>query len=76
MVTDAAELAGINFVHRIRLTWPAEPKILGKTLRAWTDPEYRILEFSTPAVLEVDLRYLAQFGIGSEATEWYLAWER
>jgi hypothetical protein len=76
MVTDAAKLAGINFVHRMRLTWPAEKKILGQTVRVWTNPEYRILEFSTPGVLEVDLRYLAQFGIGSEATDWYLAWKR
>jgi hypothetical protein len=45
-------------------------------VRVWTNPEYRILEFSTPGVLEVDLRYLAQFGIGSEATDWYLAWKR
>ena len=35
-----------------------------------------ILEFSTPDVLEVDLRQLAQFGIGSEATESYLAVKR
>jgi hypothetical protein len=76
LVTDAAGLAGINFVHRMRLTWPAEPKVLGRTLRAWTDPEYRVLEFSTPGVLEVDLRCLAQFGIGSDATDWYLAWKR
>jgi hypothetical protein len=41
-------------------------------LRVWTDPQYRILEFSTPEVLEVDLRQLAQIGIGSDATEWYL----
>jgi hypothetical protein len=76
MVTEAAGLAGINFIHRIRLTFPPETKIFGKTFRIWTDPEYRMLEFSTPGVLEVDLRHLAQFGIGSDATEWYLAWKR
>jgi len=73
MVTDAAALAGINLVHRIRLTLPPEKKILGRTLRAWTDPQYRILEYSTPDVLEADLRQLAQLGIGSDVTEWYLA---
>jgi len=76
MVTDAAALAGINLIHRIRLTLPAEKKILGRTLHAWTDPQYRILDYSTPDVLEADLRQLAQFGIGSDVTEWYLGLER
>jgi hypothetical protein len=76
MVTDTAAIAGINLIHRIRLTLPAETKILGRTLRAWTDPQYRILEYSTPDVLEADLRQLARFGIGSDVTEWYLALKR
>ena len=33
------------------------------------DPKYSILEFSTPDVLQLDLRQLAQFGIGSEVAE-------
>jgi len=73
MVAETAALAGINLIHRIRLTLPPETKFLGRTLRVWTDPQYRILEFSTPEVLEVDLRQLAQIGIGSDVTEWYLA---
>jgi hypothetical protein len=73
MVAETAALAGINLSHRIRLTLPPETKFLGKPARIWTDPQYRILEFSTPEVLEVDLRQLAQLGIGSDATEWYLA---
>jgi hypothetical protein len=48
----------------------------GRMLRAWTNPEYRIIEFSTPDVLEEDLRQLAQLGIGSEATETYLKVKR
>jgi hypothetical protein len=72
MVTEAAELAGINLIHRIRLTVPPETTILGKTLHMWTDPKYRILEFSTPDILEVDLRHLARFGIGRDVTDWYL----
>jgi len=76
MVTDAAALAGINLVHRLRLTIPEETEILGKKLRAWTDPQYRILEFSTPDVLLMDLRQLALFGIGSDVTEWYLGLKR
>jgi hypothetical protein len=76
MVTDAAALAGINLIHRIRLTLPPEKKILGRTLHAWTDPQYRILEYSTPDVLEADLRQLARLGIGSDVTEWYLAWQQ
>jgi hypothetical protein len=76
MVTDAAALAGINLIHRIRLTLPPEANILGWTLRAWMDPQYRILEYSTPDVLEADLRQLAQLGIGSDVTEWYLALKR
>jgi hypothetical protein len=55
---------------------PSETKILGRTLHAWTDPQYRILDYSTPDVLEADLRQLAQFGIGSDVTEWYLGLER
>jgi len=73
LVVEAAALAGINLNHRIRLTMPPETKFLGRTLHVWTDPQYRILEFSTPEVLEMDLRQLAQIGIGSDATEWYLA---
>ena len=73
MVTESAELAGIHLIHRIRLTLPPEIRIGGKTLRIWTDPRYRILEYSTPDVLEVDLRYLARFGIGRDVTAWYLA---
>jgi len=72
MVVETAALAGINLIHRIRLTFPPETKFLGRTLRVWTDPQYRILEFSTPEVLEMDLRQLARIGIGSDATEWYL----
>jgi len=73
MVAETAALAGINLIHRIRLTLPPETKFLGKTARIWTDPQYRILEFSTPEVLEVDLRQLARMGIGSDVTEWYLS---
>jgi hypothetical protein len=73
MVVAIAAVAGINLSHRIRLTLPPETTLWGRTLRVWTDPQYRVLEFSTPEVLEVDLRQLAQVGIGSDATEWYLA---
>jgi hypothetical protein len=76
MVTEMAELAGINLIRRVRLTFPPEIKILGKTLHIWTDPQYGILEYSSPDVLEVDLRHLARFGIGCDATEWYLASDR
>jgi len=73
MVIEAAVLAGINLIHRIRLTLPPETKIWGRMRRIWTDPQYRLLEYGTPEVLEVDLRQLARLGIGSDATEWYLA---
>ena len=76
MVVEAAAMAGINLIHRMRLTAPPEIKFQGRMLRIWTDPKYRILEFSTPDVLEVDLRQLAQFGIGSEATESYRTGKR
>jgi hypothetical protein len=69
MVADAAALAGINLIHRLRLNIPPETKILGSKLRNWTDPKYSILEFSTPDVLQLDLRQLAKFGIGSDVTE-------
>jgi hypothetical protein len=72
-VMETAALAGINLTHRIRLTLPPEAKFWGRTLRVWTDPQYRILEFGTPEVLEVDLRQLVQIGIGSDATAWYLS---
>ena len=76
MVIETAALAGINLVHRIRLTLPPETIFRGRTLRVWTDPQYRILEYSTPDVLDADLRQLARLGIGSDATEWYLALKR
>jgi hypothetical protein len=73
MAVAVAALAGINLIHRIRLTGPQETKIWGRTARVWTDPQYRILEYSTPDVLEADLRQLARFGIGNDVTDWYLA---
>lgn len=76
VVAEAAALAGIHLIHRIRLTVPQEITFQGRRLRLWSDPKYRILEFSAPDVLEVDLRQLAQFGIGSDATETYLAAKR
>jgi hypothetical protein len=72
LATEVAALAGINLIHRIRFTVPQETKVWGRMVRVWTDPQYRILEYSTPDVLEVDLRQLAQFGIGKDVTEWYL----
>jgi len=75
-VIAAAALAGINLINRIHLTLPQETKVLGKTLRVWTDPQYRILEYGTPEVLDMDLRQLARLGIGSDVTEWYLALQR
>jgi len=74
-VAEAAALAGINLIHRIHLTLPQETKVLGRMRRVWTDPRYRILEYSTPEVLDADLRQLARLGIGSDVTEWYLALE-
>ena len=73
LVAEVAALAGINLIHRIRLTGPQEVKIWGRPRRVWTDPQYRILEYSTPEVLDADLRQLARMGIGSDATEWYLS---
>jgi len=70
-VIEAAALAGINLAHRIRLTLPPETEIWGRVERIWTDTQYRILEYSNPDVLEVDLRQLARLGIGNDATEWY-----
>lgn len=72
LVVEAAALAGINLVHRIRLAAPQEVKIWGRPRRVWTDPRYRILEYSTPELLDADLRQLARLGIGSDFTEWYL----
>jgi hypothetical protein len=72
-VTEAAEVAGLNLIHRVRLTIPSEIKILWMTWHMWTDPRYRILEYSTGDILEVDLRHLARFGIGRDVTAWYLA---
>jgi hypothetical protein len=76
MVVEAAALAGINLVHRIRLTLPPESDIWGRKRRVWTDPRYRILDYSTPEVLDADLRHLARLGIGSDVTKWYLSLKR
>ncbi|MCM2286717.1 MAG: hypothetical protein NDI81_18170 [Desulfobacula sp.] len=72
LVMETAAMAGIHLIHRIRLTLPQEAKVLGDTLRVWTDPQYRILEFSTPEVLDADLQQLARIGIGIDVTAWYL----
>ena len=76
LVAEVAALAGINLIHRIRLTLPPETKVLGRMRRVWTDPQYRILEYGTPEVLDADLRQLALLGIGSDVTKWYLALKR
>ena len=73
LVERQRQLAGINLIHRIRLTLPPETKVWGQDAACLDGPQYRILEYSTPEVLEADLRQLAQFGIGSDATEWYLS---
>jgi hypothetical protein len=73
MVVETAALAGINLVYRIRLTLPQESYVWGRKRRVWTDPRYRILDYSTPEVLDADLRHLARIGIGSDVTKWYLA---
>ena len=73
MVVETAAVAGINLINRIRLTMPSETKMWGRMTRVWIDPQYRTLEFSTLEVLEPDLRHLAQMGIGSDATAWYLS---
>lgn len=73
MAIETAALAGINLIHRIRLTLPSETKVWGRTGRVWTDPQYRILEYGTPDVLDADLRQLAKLGIGSDVTDWYLS---
>lgn len=73
LVTGAAEVAGIGLIHRVRLTLPRDVRILGKTLHAWTDPKYRVMEYSTPDLLEMDLRHVARFGIGTDVTAWYRA---
>jgi len=71
LVIETAATRGINLMHRIRLTWPPEAKFLGRTRRVWTDPQYRILEFSSPDVLEADLRPDCPVRIGSDVTECY-----
>lgn len=76
MVVETAALAGINLAHRIRLTLPPETKVFGQTGRVWTDPKYRMLDYSSPDVLDADLRQLARLGIGSDVTEWYLELNR
>jgi hypothetical protein len=76
LVVEAAALAGVNLIHRMRLTLPQESKVWGRPRRVWTDPQYHILEYSTPEVLEVDLRQLVCMGIGSDATELYLSWKQ
>jgi len=73
MVVETAELAGINLIHRIRLFLPTETDVWFRMRRVWTDPQYRILDYSTPDVLETDLRQLTNLGIGSDVTKWYLA---
>ena len=73
LVVATAALAGINLIHRIRLVMPPETDIWFRMRRVWTDPQYHILDYSTPDVLEADLRQLSRLGIGTDATKWYLA---
>jgi hypothetical protein len=73
MVVEVAALVGINLVHRICLILPQESDVWGRKRRVWTDPRYRLLDYSTPEVLDADLRYLAKMGIGTDVTKWYLS---
>lgn len=68
---EVAALTGVDFIHRIRLTFPPRKRFFGRMLHVWTDPQYNSIEYSTTDVLEADLRHLAQFGIGYDATKWY-----
>lgn len=76
LAVGVTALAGINLIHRIRLTLPPEAKVWGRMRRVWTDPQYRILEYGTPDLLDVELRQLARLGIGSDVTDWYLSGKR
>jgi len=75
MVTDAAALAGINLIHRMRLTLPPEKKILvGRCMpgripntASWSTARRRSGSGSAPA-RPVRNR--------SDVTEWYLALRR
>jgi hypothetical protein len=71
MVTQAASLAGVNLASVIRITFPATNELHGHTLRLWTDPKYGVFEVRSFDVLELDLRYLAELGIGHDATADY-----
>jgi hypothetical protein len=73
LVVATAALAGINLIHRIRLIMPSETDIWFRMRRVWTDPQYSVLDYSTPDVLEADLRQLTRLGIGEDVTKWYLA---
>jgi hypothetical protein len=73
MVTHAASLAGVNLASVIRITFPATNKIRNHTLRLWTDPKYSTFDVRSFDVLELDLRHLAELGIGHDATADYLA---
>jgi hypothetical protein len=72
LVVATAALAGINLMHRIRLIMPSQTDIWFRMRRVWTDPQYHILDYSTPDVLEADLRHLTRLGIGTDVTTWYL----
>ncbi len=73
LVTEAASLAGVNLASMVRITFPAIIRLYGHTLRLWTDPEFSAFDVRSFDILELELRYLAELGIGHDATADYRA---
>ena len=67
----ASKLAGLRLAYQVRLAVPSEMAYEGRTVRLWSDPQFRTLTVGSPDVMESYLRRLARDGIGQDATKWY-----
>jgi hypothetical protein len=70
-VAELARLAGVDLRHQMTLPVPREVEYGGRTVRLWSDSRYSSITFSSPDVIEADLRRLVASGRAVNALSWY-----
>ncbi len=70
-IAQVAALLAIELKHEVEV--PVAPNLrIGKhSLRLWEDPQYALLRFSSPDILEKSLKALVNKGDAEESIQWY-----
>ena len=72
-LVELAALAGISLKHQVTIPVPREVQVNGQPVRLWTDPRYSSITFSSPDVVQEELKRLVASGRAEDALPWYLA---